>query len=101
MRRRRPAARNDHELTNGPGKLCAAFGISGPAHHGSSFVHGPVRILAGDRVPDDDVAITPRIGINPANAALDWPLRWIVRGSPWVSARRETRAFLLRSTRTE
>lgn len=100
MRRRRPAARNDHELTNGPGKLCEAFGLSGPSHHGSSFAHGPMRILAGERVPDREVAITRRIGINPANKALDWPLRWIVRGSPWVSAPRETRAFLLRSTGT-
>jgi len=97
MRRRRPAARNDYALTNGPGKLCAAFGISGPSHHGRSFVRGPMRILAGAPVADRYVAITPRIGINPANAALAWPLRWIVRESPWVSARRETRAFLLHS----
>jgi DNA-3-methyladenine glycosylase len=96
MRRRRSAARNDHDLTNGPGKVCAAFGITGPAHHGGRFTGGPLRILRGDPVDDRDVAVTPRIGINPKNAALDWPLRWIVRDSPWVSARRETRAFLER-----
>lgn len=94
MRRRRLAARSDRDLTNGPGKLCAAFGISGPSHHGGSFVRGPLRILAGQPVEDGDVAITPRIGINPSNAALHWPLRWIVRRSPWVSARRESKGFL-------
>ncbi len=94
MRRRRKSARTDHDLTNGPGKLCDAFGISGPAHHGASFLRGPLRILEGDPVPDSDVGITARIGINPANAGLTWPLRWIVRSSPWVSARAETRRML-------
>ena len=32
MRQRRPAAKRDVELTNGPGKLCAALGI-GPAQN--------------------------------------------------------------------
>ena len=94
MRRRRPASRSEHDLTNGPSKLCAAFGISGPAHHGSSLLTGPLRILSGEPVDDRDVCVTPRIGLNPRNPALEWPLRWIVRDSPWVSAKRETRAFL-------
>lgn len=94
MRRRRKAARTDHDLTNGPGKLCDAFGISGPAHHGVSLTRGSMRILAGGPVPDADVAITARIGINLTNAGLHWPLRWIVRSSPWVSARAETRRML-------
>ena len=94
MRRRRRSARNDAALTNGPGKLCAAFGITGPAHHGGSFLRGPLRILEGAPVRDAEVAVTPRIGLNPSNAALEWPLRWIVRGNPHVSARRETARFL-------
>ena len=92
MRRRRHAARTDTELTNGPAKLCEALGITGPRHHGVSLVSSPLRILRGDTVPDADVAITPRIGIG---RAVDWPLRWIVRSSPFVSARRETARFLM------
>jgi DNA-3-methyladenine glycosylase len=84
MRRRRRHPR-DRELTNGPGKLCAAFGITGPTHHGASLITSPLRIYAGDAVSDADVAITPRIGI--ARAAEE-PLRWIVRASEFVSARR-------------
>ena len=81
MRRRRQG-RPDRELTNGPGKLCEAFGITGPRHHGASLLSSPLRILAGARVPDADVAVTPRIGISKAASE---PLRWIVRPSPYLS----------------
>jgi DNA-3-methyladenine glycosylase len=83
MRRRRHG-RGDRELTNGPGKLCEAFGITGPAHNGVSLRSPGLRILEGDSIPDADVAITPRIGIT--RAAGD-PLRWLVRSSGFVSGR--------------
>ncbi len=81
MQRRRPAARAETDLTSGPGKLCAALGISG-AHNGLSLATPPVRILRGERVPDSAVEITARIGIT---RSADWPLRWIVKGNPYVS----------------
>lgn len=84
MRRRRHG-RPDRELTNGPAKLCEAFGITGPRHHGASLISSPLRILEGEPVRDKDVAVTPRIGI--VKAASD-PLRWIVRSSAFVSGRR-------------
>ena len=83
MRRRR--ARPDRELTNGPGKLCEAFAITGRAHNGVSLVSSPLRILAGEDVPDSDVGRTPRIGISRATRER---LRWIVRSSEFVSAAR-------------
>jgi len=77
VRRRRPGARSDDELANGPGKLCLAFGIDGPSHHGADLVRGPaLRILAGRPVADAAVLVTPRIGIS---KAVDWPLRWVMR----------------------
>jgi DNA-3-methyladenine glycosylase len=81
MRRRRHQ-RRDRELTNGPAKLCDAFGITGPRHNGVSLQSSPLRILAGEPVPDADVAVTPRIGIS---KAVECPLRWIVRSSGYVS----------------
>jgi DNA-3-methyladenine glycosylase len=83
MRRRR-GVRSDREFTNGPGKLCEAFGITGPRFHGASLISSPLRILAGDPVPDSDVLVTPRIGIS---KAAQEPLRWIIRGNPFVSGR--------------
>ena len=81
MRSRRPKARSDRELTNGPGKLCAALGID-RRMNGLPLQRYPVVIRAGDRVGDGDVEITPRIGIT---QAADWPLRYLVRGNSFVS----------------
>jgi DNA-3-methyladenine glycosylase len=81
MRRRRPRARRDVDLSNGPGKLCVALGIDG-ALNGVALQRPPLLIRAGDAIPDSAVAITPRIGIA---RSVDWPLRWIVATSPYVS----------------
>ena len=82
LERRRPAARRTRDLTNGPGKLCAAYGITG-AHDGGSLLHGAVRIVHASPVADHAVAVSPRIGIT---RAADWPLRIFVADSPFVSA---------------
>jgi DNA-3-methyladenine glycosylase len=80
MRVRRRVSR-DVDLTNGPGKLCQALGITG-ALDGRRLDRQPLRVLAGDAVPDSDVEVTARIGIT---QAADWPLRWLIRGNPYVS----------------
>ena len=82
MWRRRPRARRLVDLTNGPGKLCAALAIDGSHDHGS-LRRPPLRIRAGLAVPDEAVVVTPRIGIT---RAADWPLRYLLRDSPFVSA---------------
>ena len=87
MQRRRPQVRSRHDLTNGPGKLCLALGITG-GDSGRSLAEPPLRILAGDPVPDGDVVVTPRIGIT---KAAEWPLRYFVAGDPFVS--KTPRAF--------
>ncbi|MFA6166856.1 MAG: DNA-3-methyladenine glycosylase [Gemmatimonadaceae bacterium] len=67
----------DHALADGPGKLCRAFGIDGPTHHGADLVRGAaLRILHGAPVDDAHVAVTPRIGISKAQ---EWPLRFVLR----------------------
>jgi DNA-3-methyladenine glycosylase len=74
MRRRRRVER-DRDLTNGPAKLCQALGITG-ALDGTRLDRGPLRILGGETVPDEQVSVTPRIGIT---HAADWPLRFVVK----------------------
>jgi len=81
MRRRRPAAKRDTDLTNGPGKLCAALGIDA-RHNAIPLDRAPVVIRRGEPVADSEVLVTPRIGIR---QSADWPLRWIVADSPYVS----------------
>ncbi len=81
MRRRRARARRDRDLTNGPGKLCLAMGIVG-SMSGLPLRRPPLLIRAGEPVNDDDVVVTPRVGIS---RAADWPLRYFVRDDPFVS----------------
>lgn len=81
MRLRRPRARTDTDLTNGPGKLCAALGITGE-HNGLPLNAPPLTILRDRDVPDSRVRVSPRIGIT---RAADWPLRWHIADNPWVS----------------
>jgi DNA-3-methyladenine glycosylase len=83
MRRRRPKAKTDCDLANGPGKLCAALGI-GPQHNGLRLQRRPLLIARGATYADDDIVTAPRIGVT---KAADWPLRWYVRESEYVSLR--------------
>jgi DNA-3-methyladenine glycosylase len=83
MRARRPAAKADRDLTNGPGKLCAALGI-GPQHNGVPLQSPPLMIDRGIAYPDDAIVTGPRIGVT---KAADWPLRWYVADSEYVSLR--------------
>ena len=81
MRQRRPSARRHLDLTNGPGKLCLALGIDGRLNR-HDLVRAPLVIRQGPPVPDEDVTVTPRIGIT---QCADWPLRWFVSDNPFVS----------------
>jgi DNA-3-methyladenine glycosylase len=83
MHKRRARVRHTADLTNGPGKLCTALGITG-SMNGKSLQRMPIVIREGERVADDDIEVTARIGIT---RSADWPLRWLVRGNPFVSSK--------------
>jgi DNA-3-methyladenine glycosylase len=38
-------------------------------------------------VPEEEIAISPRVGVDYAGDAAWWPLRFYVRGSEYVSKR--------------
>ena len=61
MERRR--GRSDH-LTDGPGKLCQALGVTGE-QNGLSLFDGPIRLAPGPR-EEGTIIATPRIGISKA-----------------------------------
>ena len=76
MRKRRPAAKRDRDLMNGPGKLCAALGID-RALDGVSLRSDELFLTGRDiSVADSDIAVSPRIGIDNAGEAMHWPLRF-------------------------
>jgi len=85
MRRRRPG-RPDVELTNGPAKLCLALDI-GRRHNGWDLCRGErLWLEAGERVPDEQVVVGARVGLNVGDWARSRPWRYAVAGDPWVSS---------------
>jgi DNA-3-methyladenine glycosylase len=88
MWKQRPKAKRARDLLSGPGKLCAGMSID------KKLDREP---LDGDRLfltardvvlTDEDIAISPRIGVDGAPEAAHWPLRFFIRGNPHVSAYR-------------
>lgn len=71
----------DRDLARGPARLAEALGITG-ALDGHDLARPPLVIAQGQPVSDEEVAVGPRIGIT---RAADWPLRFYLEGSPWVS----------------
>lgn len=79
---RRPAARREPGLTNGPGKLTEAFAIDA-AHHGAMLTEAPLYLAPStDDAPEHPVATSSRIGIT---KAVGRPWRFFYEGHPFVS----------------
>jgi DNA-3-methyladenine glycosylase len=80
MRERRGTDK-DRQLCAGPARLCEALGVTGLVN-GVSLQHGRLRIVDGPVPKKSEIVIGPRIGIT---QAADWPLRFYLKNSPWVS----------------
>ncbi|HEU4828176.1 MAG TPA: DNA-3-methyladenine glycosylase [Gemmatimonadales bacterium] len=80
MRVRRKGVADRH-LCAGPGRLCQALGITRELD-GTMMAGSAVTVLRGAGVAADQVRPSPRIGIT---KAADWPLRFVLDGSPWIS----------------
>ena len=81
MRRRRPAARRLEDLASGPGKLTLAMGIT-RALNGADVTRGPLVVRYPAETRPFEIEVTPRVGIR---QCADWPLRFLIRGNPFVS----------------
>lgn len=91
MWKRRPKAKNDYELMNGPGKLCAALQIDRlldgePLDGERLFLTKPDL-----QIDESQIAISKRVGVDNAGDAAHWPLRFFINGSRYVSAHRYAR----------
>jgi DNA-3-methyladenine glycosylase len=69
----------DSALTNGPGKLCLALNITRSLNGVDLTVGGELSVESGLAVPDQEVRITPRIGVRGDQNALDRPWRFVWR----------------------
>ncbi len=85
MRSRRGERIADRDLARGPGRLCAALALT-LADNGLDLCGDALWLEdTPDFPPNAPIAATPRIGI--AQAA-DWPWRFVLADSPWVSGRK-------------
>jgi len=85
MRARRPKAKRDVDLMNGPGKLCSALAID-RALDGEPLDGKRLFITERDvEIDEDDIAISPRIGVDYSGDAAHWPLRFYLRDNVYVS----------------
>jgi len=84
MRSRRPV-KQERNLTSGPGKLCAAFGIN-RSYNGADLLGEQLWIEQGARdVKPNEIVAGPRIGIAYAEEFVEKPWRFWVRGNLYVS----------------
>jgi DNA-3-methyladenine glycosylase len=72
---------NGHSLTNGPAKFCQAFAID-KALNGHDLKREPLRLLVQNKLPNDQVVTTTRIGIS---RGQEVPWRFYIRKNPYVS----------------
>jgi DNA-3-methyladenine glycosylase len=80
MRRRRGGV-PDRQLCSGPARLCQALGVSG-REDGIPLTRGRLRVVRAPSRQRYAIMMTARIGIT---RAADWPLRFLIEDSPWVS----------------
>ncbi len=77
------------QLTSGPGRLSQAMGILRTSHNGLDLTDPQSHFqMRDDGFAVSEALVTPRIGINEANEAFDWPLRFVIPGHPCVSGPR-------------
>jgi DNA-3-methyladenine glycosylase len=78
MRERRPGVR-DSQLSDGPGKLCAALGISAAQNGLDLCTSDDLFLEAGAAVCDEAVTVTPRVGVRGDAGAVARPWRFVWR----------------------
>lgn len=74
----------DHNLTNGPGKLCIALGIDRQLNT-ADLLGERVWLEEFQSVKPSQIARGPRIGIDYAEEWIEKPWRFWVRGNSYVS----------------
>ncbi len=89
-RSRRPTSKSDIDLARGPGRLCAALGIT-LDDDGDDLRSGPIRL----EVPDADsppvaYAQGPRTGVSGPGGSEEYPWRFWIAGEPTVSPYRKS-----------
>ena len=86
LMRRRRHLQPDHNLTNGPGKLCIALRIDRGLDR-ADLLGDRVWLEGGEKISPRSIASGPRIGIDYAEQWVSKPWRFWIKGNPYVSRR--------------
>ncbi len=78
----------DYTLTKGPGNLSRALGLSKLQNGGNLFSDNIFIEDDGFRYKKNEIQMTKRIGVESAGKDAELPYRFIVKGNPYVSARK-------------
>jgi DNA-3-methyladenine glycosylase len=73
--------RGEHQLTNGPAKVCQALAID-KSCNGHDLAEPPIALEFMPPLAVDKIVQTTRVGIT---KAIDQPWRFYIRGNPYVS----------------
>ena len=83
MRKRTPSAKKDTQLTNGPGKLCRAFGIT--AELNGVDMCGEILFIEDRGEKVSEIVALPRVGVDYAGEWALKPLRFLEKDNPYCS----------------
>lgn len=86
MAKRRGMAEGRRELSNGPGKLCAALGLDG-SHKGVDLAGSALFLSEDPSHAPPVIKASPRINIDYAGDWVAKPWRWYEAGNRYVSAK--------------
>ncbi|MDQ6651550.1 MAG: DNA-3-methyladenine glycosylase, partial [Acidobacteriota bacterium] len=86
MIKQRRRVQPDHNLTNGPGKLCIALGIDRKLDR-TDLLGDRVWLEDAGKIPRSRIVSGPRIGIDYAADWVDKPWRFWFKDNPYVSRR--------------
>lgn len=75
-------------LSNGPGKLVAALGLSKELY-GQSIFNSSLKIIPEKRKYPKEILSLPRIGIPNKGIWTEMPLRYVVAGNPYVTKQKQ------------
>ncbi|MGI9068547.1 MAG: DNA-3-methyladenine glycosylase [Pyrinomonadaceae bacterium] len=84
LMRRRRHRQPDHNLTNGPGKLCIAMGIDRKLD-AADLLSNKVWLEEGEEISRARIASGPRIGIDYAEEWMEKPWRFWIKDNAFVS----------------
>ncbi|NND32374.1 MAG: DNA-3-methyladenine glycosylase [Saprospiraceae bacterium] len=86
MLARRKLQKSSYRLTNGPGILCQALGIT-TDWNGESLLYPNNIWIEGpaNKLKKKDIISSPRVGVDYAEECALWNWRFRIKGNPWCS----------------